>query len=54
MIVELDGAPVEDAADLQRMMVAELIGTPVRLRRCARPSELELELTPAELELDRR
>ena len=36
LIVELDSSEVTSAADLQRMMVAELIGTPVPLRSGAR------------------
>jgi S1-C subfamily serine protease len=54
VIVELDGAAVEDATDLQRMMVAELIGTPVRLTVLRGGDAVDLELTPAELELDGR
>ncbi len=49
LIVELNGQPVASAADLQRMMVAELIGTPVPARVLRRGSELELELVPEEL-----
>jgi S1-C subfamily serine protease len=52
VIVELDGAAVEDATDLQRMMVAELIGTPVHLSVLRGGAVVDLELTPAELELD--
>jgi S1-C subfamily serine protease len=49
LIVELDGRAIESAADLQRMMVAELIGTPVRARVWRAGSELELRLVPEEL-----
>jgi S1-C subfamily serine protease len=52
VILEVDGAAVEDATDLQRLMVAELIGTPVRLSVWRAGEPIELELTPAELELD--
>jgi S1-C subfamily serine protease len=49
LIVEVDGHPVEDATDLQRMMVAELIGTPVRAKVWRAGSELELNVVPDEL-----
>jgi S1-C subfamily serine protease len=49
LIVEVDGRSIESAADLQRMMVAELIGTPVRARVWRAGSELELRLVPEEL-----
>jgi S1-C subfamily serine protease len=49
LIVEVDGHPVEDATDLQRMMVAELIGTPVRAKVWRAGSELALEVVPEEL-----
>jgi S1-C subfamily serine protease len=49
LIVEVAATPVGSVEDLQRLMVAELIGTtvPVRVLRAGR--ELELELVPAEL-----
>jgi S1-C subfamily serine protease len=51
VIFDLDGAAVESATDLQRLMVAELIGaeTPARVVRDGRV--LELSVVPAELEL---
>jgi S1-C subfamily serine protease len=49
LIVEVDGSAVESASDLQQMMVAELIGTAVRVRVWRSGSELELELVPEEL-----
>ena len=49
LIVELDGAAVEDAADLQRLMVAERIGTKVSVMALRDGRELELELVPEEL-----
>jgi S1-C subfamily serine protease len=49
LIVEVDGHPVENATDLQRMMVAELIGTPVRAKVWRAGSELALEVVPEEL-----
>ena len=50
LILEVDGTPIERVEDLQRLMVAELIGSgvPVRLLRHGRP--LAVELVPAELE----
>jgi serine protease Do len=49
LIVELDGVQIDDVNTLQRLMVAELIGThvPVSVVRGSRVVELELE--PAEL-----
>jgi S1-C subfamily serine protease len=46
----VDGHQVTRVEDLQRLMVADLIGVPVtvRLLRAGRP--LEVELVPAELE----
>jgi S1-C subfamily serine protease len=49
LIVEVDGRPVEDATDLQRMMVAELIGAPVRAKVWRAGSELEIQVVPEEL-----
>jgi S1-C subfamily serine protease len=49
LIVEVDGHRVENATDLQRMMVAELIGTPVRAKVWRAGSELALEVVPEEL-----
>jgi S1-C subfamily serine protease len=49
LILELDGHPVEDAADLQRMMVAELIGRPIEALVWRSGDEIHLELTPTEL-----
>jgi S1-C subfamily serine protease len=50
LILSVNGTPTGRVEDLQRLMVAELIGAPVtvRLLRAGRP--LELELIPAELE----
>jgi S1-C subfamily serine protease len=50
LVLEVAGTPVTSVEDLQRLMVAELIGArvPVRLLRQGRP--LELDLVPAELE----
>jgi S1-C subfamily serine protease len=49
LIVELDGEPVADVADIQRLMVVEKIGAPVSLRVVREGRELELSLVPAEL-----
>ena len=49
LIVELDGKPVADVADLQRLMVVEKIGAPVALKVLREGRELELSLVPAEL-----
>jgi serine protease Do len=50
LILAVDDTPTTRVEDLQRLMVAELIGVPVavRLLRAGRP--LELELVPAELD----
>jgi S1-C subfamily serine protease len=49
LLVELDGAELGDADDLQRLMTDELIGRPVRLT-VAREGELRgVTVTPAEL-----
>ncbi len=49
LIVELDGRPVESAADLQRMMTGELIGRSVEVAVWRAGGEASLELVPAEL-----
>jgi serine protease Do len=49
LIVELDGAPVADVADLQRLMVVEKIGAAIALKVLRQGRELELSLVPAEL-----
>jgi hypothetical protein len=45
----VDGSPVEDVGDLQRLMVAELIGVRVRVSVLRRGDVLRLELVPEEL-----
>jgi len=49
LILAVDGAPVSEAGDLQRLMVSEAIGRKLRLRilRGGRPRDLEV--TPTEL-----
>jgi S1-C subfamily serine protease len=49
LIVEVDGRAVESAADLQRMMVAEVIGIELTARIWRTGSELELRIVPIEL-----
>ena len=49
VIVEVDGHATESAADLQRMMVAELIGREVKTSVWRSGSDVELTLVPAEL-----
>jgi S1-C subfamily serine protease len=51
LIVELNGVPVEAVDDIQRLMVAELIGTTVRAHVIRNAEERELELVPAELDI---
>jgi S1-C subfamily serine protease len=50
LVVEVDGRATESAADLQRMMVAELIGRPAKTTVWRSGSDVELTLVPAELE----
>jgi S1-C subfamily serine protease len=50
LIVELDGTPVSDVNDIQRLMVVERIGARVPIRILREGRELELELVPAELD----
>jgi S1-C subfamily serine protease len=47
----VNGTQTERVEDLQRLMVAELIGTPVSVRLLRAGRLVELELEPAELEL---
>jgi S1-C subfamily serine protease len=49
LIVEVGGRAVESAADLQRMMVAEVIGAELSARIWRTGSELELRIVPVEL-----
>jgi S1-C subfamily serine protease len=51
LIVDVDGAVVEGMDDLQRLMTADVIGSPVKLRVLRRGRLVELELRPVELEL---
>ena len=50
LLVALDGAPLEDVGDLQRLMVAELIGSRVVATVVRDGEHLRVELVPVELE----
>jgi S1-C subfamily serine protease len=50
LIVELDGSPVADVGDIQRLMVVEKIGAPVPVRVLREGREVVLSLVPAELD----
>jgi serine protease Do len=49
LIVELNGTPVETVDDVQRLMVADVIGAPIHARVLREGEEHELELVPVEL-----
>jgi serine protease Do len=49
LILEVNGTAMSRVEDLQRLMVAELIGTPVSVRLLRQGRERRLELVPAEL-----
>ena len=48
-VVAADGAPVEDAGDLQRLMGSEAIGQTVHLRVLRGDQVIEVPIVPAEL-----
>jgi len=48
--VELDGAPVTDVGDIQRLMVVEKIGAPIDVQVLREGRELQLSIVPAELD----
>ena len=50
LIIDVDGVPVADAGDLQRLMVGERIGRPLPVRAFRGGELLELTVVPAELE----
>jgi serine protease Do len=50
LIVEVDGRPMSDVGDLQRLMVAERIGRPLAARVIRGARELTLQIVPEELE----
>ena len=51
LILDVDGTPVEDVNDLQRLMVGDVIGRTVRLRVHRNGRTSTLELVPDELEV---
>jgi S1-C subfamily serine protease len=50
LIVELDGTPIEGMNELQRVVVSELIGRPVRAKVVREGREQDVEIVPAELD----
>jgi S1-C subfamily serine protease len=50
LIVELDGEAVADVGDIQKLMVVEKIGAPVRMQVLREGRELQLSIVPAELD----
>jgi S1-C subfamily serine protease len=50
LIIDVDGLPVEDAGDLQRLMVGDRIGRRITVRAFRGGELLELTVVPAELE----
>jgi S1-C subfamily serine protease len=49
LILAVDGTQITRVEDLQRLMVADLIGVPVTVRLLRTGRSLDVELTPAEL-----
>ncbi|HZA81019.1 MAG TPA: trypsin-like peptidase domain-containing protein, partial [Actinomycetes bacterium] len=50
LIIDLDGVPITDAGDLQRLMVTERIGRPLPVRAFRGGELLELTVVPVELQ----
>jgi S1-C subfamily serine protease len=50
LILSVSGTRIERVEDLQRLMVADLIGTPVTVRLLRAGRLIEVELQPAELQ----
>jgi len=50
LIVELDGTPIEDMDELQRVVVGDLIGHAVRAKVIREGRERDVELVPVELD----
>src|SRR5437660_4889446 len=50
LIVELDGTPIEDMDELQRIVVGDLIGHAVRAKVIREGRERDVELVPVELD----
>jgi S1-C subfamily serine protease len=51
LIVAVDGTRTQRVEDLQRLMVADLIGVPVTVRLLRAGREQNVQLTPVELDL---
>ena len=51
LILSVDGTRTQRVEDLQRLMVADLIGVPVTVRLLRAGREQNVQLTPAELDL---
>ena len=49
LVIDVDGVPVADAGDLQRLMVEEAIGRPLRVRLFRGGDLLDLTVVPVEL-----
>jgi S1-C subfamily serine protease len=49
VLLEVDGQPLNNAGDLQRVMLGDVIGRKIRLRVLRGDQVLELEATPVEL-----
>jgi serine protease Do len=50
IILEVDGIPIEDVADLQRLMVGESLGGPLRVLVWRGADTRTIEVQPAELD----
>src|SRR6266852_2735260 len=50
LIVELEGTPIEGMDELQRVVVSDLIGHPVRVKVVRSGREQDIEIVPAELD----
>jgi len=49
LILDVDGVPIQDARDLQRLMLAERIGRPITIRAFRDGRVVEVSATPVEL-----
>jgi S1-C subfamily serine protease len=49
LIVAVDGRPIEDVNDMQRLMTGDLVGRPVTVEVVRAERALEIQLVPAEL-----
>jgi S1-C subfamily serine protease len=50
LILDLDGSPVADADDLQRLMTADAIGRPLTVSLLRQGRRMEVQVVPDELE----